>query len=588
MNNIITYILAFLLSLTPLSLIILLYLNRLFSKNDPKLGQTTVICTNIIGTLTKEKRIVRSIIYDKHKITCPDEGETVIIENGEEAVHEIEVEKPLLKKEEVINLIATAIAFCHYDYAKIKTIEEIFRSFLNSCEISKSSIQSQYEKIQEIATPKLQKKLSTVVIKHKETKEIFAFSKGNAEAIIKRCTRMYFDNRKIEITQKERRHLRKKIEKMAKNGQKIIAFAYKPLPLKLLNNYTENFVENEMIFLGLIGLTHPLNKKIIENINLIKNAGIKTIILTSQQERKAVAIGKILQIINPQYFEVLTGPYLKQLGKTKLQKMLQNKEKDYIFCELTEEDKTLILEALHKNGEKIALAKGKNSIQNIIQGIKKGRIFNKNYRKFAFHALSCKIAETLLFIIALFAKAPLPLSISMIIILDITVNLLLQFGLKLDQPQKNLMSKEYHPINIKLNQRKNIVPLLFQGILSALAASAVYFFSLIRDGFIPGETLNPQAYMKAMAITFAFLAINQIFNAFSHKNRFKNIYLILSTIISLLAIYFLSHISFLPELNKIREISEEDVLMILFLAAVVYIIRKIRHCILRHNRHTIC
>lgn len=583
MNPIFTYIIAFLLSLTPLSLIILLYLNRVFSQNDPKLGQTTVICTNIIGTLTKENRIVRSIIYDKYKITCPDEGETVTIATGEENAHEMEVEKPLLKKEEVINLMATAISFCHYEYAKIKAIEEILGHFLNSCDISKSSIQSQYEKIQEIAIHS-QKKLSTVVIKSRQTKEIFAFSKGNAEAILKRCTRMYFEDKKTEITQKERRHLRKKIEKLAKNGQKIIAFAYKPLPLKLLDNYTETFVETEMVFLGLIGLTHPLNKKVTENINLIKNAGIKTMILTSEQERKAVAIGKILQIINPQYFEVISGPYLEQLGEAKIQKMLQNKEKDYIFCELTEDDKTLVLEALRKNGEKIALAKGKNSIQNIIQGIKKGRIFNKNYRKFAFHAITCKIAETILFIVALVAKAPLPLSISMLIILDITVNLLLQFSLKSEQPQKSVMGKEYHPVNIKLNRRRNVIPLLFQGLLVGLAATVVYFFSLITDGFIPGEFINDQAHFKAMGLAFAFFAINQIISAFSFKKRFKNIYLILNTVISLLLIYLLSHFSTLPEMSKLREISSEELLMVLFVALVVLTIKKIRRYFIRHNK----
>ncbi|MBI4235681.1 cation-transporting P-type ATPase [Candidatus Peregrinibacteria bacterium] len=582
MHPIITYTIAFLLSLTPLSLIILLYLNRIFSHNDPKLGQTTVICTNIIGTLTKENRIVRSIIYDKYKITCPDEGETVTISNNEEAEHEITVERNLLKKEEVLNLIATAVSFCHYDYAKITAIEEILGHFLNSCGISKTNIRANYDEIQEISTHP-QKKISTVVIRNKQTKEIFAFSKGNPEAILKRVTRMYFENKKIEITQKERRHLRKKIEKLTKNGQKIIAFAYKPLPLKLLENYTETFVENEMVFLGFIGLTHPLNKKVTENINLIKQSGIKTMILTSQQERKAVAIGKILQIINPQYFEVISGPYLEQLGETKIQKMLQNREKDYIFCELREEDKILVLEALRKNGEKIALAKGKNSIQNIIQGIKKGRIFNKNYRKFVFHALTCKIAETFLFIGALILKAPLPLSIAAIIILDIAVNLLLQLGLKSEQPQKNVMSKEYHPVNIKLSRRKNIIPLLFQGLLMGFSTIGVYFFSLIRDGFIPGETINNQAHLKAMALSFAFLSLNQIISAFSFKRRFKNIYLILSTIIALLLIYLLSRISAFPEIIKLHEISSEDYLMLLFLCVIILIIKKARRYIIKYK-----
>ena len=586
MTNLLDYIIITALAATPISLLLMNYLNKLLSPHDPRLGSTTTIVTNLIGTLTQEHLIVRSIVFDKFKITCPDEGDMLILYNHEEE-HEIRIDKHTLQNEETVSLMAQTMALCHYNYDKIKTVEEVITNFFKSTGFKPKAIQDQFQQLETIPSAP-DKKISTIVSRNTETKEIFSFSKGNAYDLLKKCSRVIHNNQKIELTQRELRQIRKRIDKLNKNGQKVIAFAYKPLPLKRLAHYSESFAENDMVFLGMIGLTHPLNKKVEENTELINNAGIKTYILTHEKERKAVAIGKILRIVNPQYFEAISGPYLDQLPDQKLSKMLQNRDKDFVFTDLQPEQKTRIMEILRKNGENVSIAKGKNAINHIVHGIKKGRIINKNYRKFATHIISCKIAELLLITAAFITGAPVPFTIASIIILDLTINLFLELTLQADQTAVKVMSKKYHPSNTTFFRRRNFIPGLYKGMVIGTIISIIYFFSLFRDGFTLGRTINDQAHYKAITLAFALLALIQILSTFYLRTKkrsllqtrpWRNTYLIPVSILSLLILYILYHF----QLLNFTEIRGFDWQIIAFLLIVFVIFEEMRRYLIRNT-----
>ncbi len=533
--------------------------------------------------------------YDKYKGKIEDNSRFIKIKDTEDLNQDNQmlVEKKELRKDNVFRLIATITFLCKFK--KIKSIEDTIKKLIMECGFSKHKAEDDYETIQELPITK-EKKLTTVITLKKETKEIFAFTKGNPLTLLKKCTKTTINGKKTELDNQARRKIRKRVKQLNKNGQKVIAFAYKPLPLKRLDRYTESFAETDMTFLGVMGVTNPLKAGLEESIDLIKKAGIKTYILSSVKERKAAAIGRIQKLINPQYFESISGDYFRQLSDQKISKMLENKEKDYIFAELKEKDKERIINLLRKQGQTVAVIdrNRKNNLNNIVQGIKKGRITTRNNWKYSHHAIACKTAEFILILTALILKAPTPLSIALILGIDLAINTILELSLRVSRVEEDVMSRKYHPEKIRILNKKLLPGLIINSISIGIILSIIYILSLIRYGWNIGEDLeySSSAFAKAATITIILLITIQIINAFSLRTRKKSIFqlsllsnpfLILTSIISLLVIHTATTFSIFKDYLHLESLSGLEWQIIFFCTLIFLVIDEFRKTFLRNT-----
>lgn len=553
-------ILALIFASLPLSVIALAKVSNIFAPYNKKLGNITAVLTNILGVLTRTDLKIRTIYFDKYKLS-PAENEDFAKMEDLETREETLVKRLELKENPVIQQIAIAINFCHFEY--LHNMETLISHYFFMAGLNKERFRSEYDLVQRIKNHP-EKKISTAILQSITTKEIFAFSKGNAWKILEKCTRVYENGKKMEMTQNDRRRLRKRIETLYKNGQKVIAFASKALPIKRLANYEENFVERELTFLGIIGLTEPLNKDIIPAIEEVQKLGIKTYILTETKDKKAVAIGKEMGLINSAYFESIPGSYLKQLQDAKITKMLENKEKDFIFTELDKDDKERLARIFAEAGEKTAIIEDTNTelLKEIPLQIQKGKSLNKNYSRFLKHALSCKMAEFIAIIIAVILNTQSPVSFSAIILLDLTINLILELSILSEK------SEEQEQKTFKTIIKSSVI----QGILTGLIISGVYVINLMRDGwtFFEEVSTSSPSHIRASTVAFVLLAIIQIISAFNFENPKKKLYLILSGIVSFMLLYIVVFFKPFSDFFNFTEIMELDISIILF-AITIYI-----------------
>ncbi|PIR55284.1 hypothetical protein COU74_01635 [Candidatus Peregrinibacteria bacterium CG10_big_fil_rev_8_21_14_0_10_36_19] len=566
-------IVAFILAATPLNLFIIKKINKFIFKNHPKIGQTTTICTNITGNLTEKYLIVRSVLFDRFKLTAEDHSDLIKIED-QQAKTEILIEKIALQKDDFIQLMAICSNVCHFK--KIQDLEYVMLKFFQKCGFNGHKINKEYEQIANIPSSE-DKKISTTVVIKNDTKEIFSFSKGHPEKILEKCSRILLNNTKIDLDANIRRKIKKEIERLENNGQKIIGFSYKGLPLKRFDNYTESFAENEMTFIGMLGLTNAIKKDILTSTEKATNAGIKTYVISDVKEKKAIALAQILKLVNPQYFESITGSYLEDISDHKLDKMLGNKEKDFVFSQLSEPQKMRIMNILRKHGETVAISDVHNQYKDIVESIEKGRLSNKNYIKYTRHTLSLKFAEIAIFLFAVLIKAPLPLTITSLLLIEIFVNLGLGLSLKQDKTEIDVMNKNFNPSINKIFTKKNLRPMFIDTLVISIFAGALYVFNLVRFGWVQNETLlqTDNAYLKATTITFSFLVIYQIIKSF-YLTSHKNSYLLLTSIITALCAYTMINFEFLS--NKIGFTSLEtiDYQILGFYALIVIIIEHLR------------
>lgn len=119
MQSILLKIGLVILSATPLSLILINRFSRIFSKYNPRLGETTAICTNVTGTLTDRDLAVRTFFYDKYKGKIKDKSRFIKITDTTKDKEPMLVEKEELLKDDMFRFIATTVFLCHFQKNKI-------------------------------------------------------------------------------------------------------------------------------------------------------------------------------------------------------------------------------------------------------------------------------------------------------------------------------------------------------------------------------------------------------------------------------------------------------------------------------------
>lgn len=578
-------ILALLGSVAPISLAASLTIPKFYLKLNGRLSKTTSICTPITGVLTKEPVEVKTIFFDKFKaraaLNISDSHQFTLLDTQSKI--EIEVKRTELQKENAMNLMAITTCFCHYE--KMKNIEEISENLFKSCAIDLKKIREEHQVITKINSDP-EKKISTTVVVNNKTKEIFAFSKGNPYKILKKCTRELIDGKKEPIDHQRRHKLKKRIEKLNKKGQKVISFAYKAMPIKRLENYSDQLCETEMVLVGSIGLVENINSELIPYIEEIKKNKIKIFVISGVKEKKAVAIATEMKIINPNHFEAIDGEALDNIDQQRFEKMLLNRDKDYVFCDMKPNHRNRIIETLDKIGEIATFASKKHghSIKELLEHIDRSRKNRKNRGKLISHALNSKLAEIGLLLAAFILQAPFPLSISLIIILDIFINTILELAVNGDKNSDSHIINQERIFNPKL---------LINATFSALTIGTVYFWSLLRYGWIPGEIIKTDsaAYTKSSTMVFLLLAIIQIIFAFEIRNKEKSIFrnktlsnlnLLLTTVVCALILKTITSYEAVEKLLNLSDLNGNEIAVIIFSSSIFLLIVELYKAILRH------
>jgi magnesium-transporting ATPase (P-type) len=139
------------------------------------------------------------------------------------------------------------------------------------------------------------------------------------------------------------------IEALASGGQRVLAFAKKPMPAGAQNlNFDD--VEHGLTLLGLVGLFDPPREEAIAAVEECKGAGIEVKMITGDHAATASAIGKQLGL--EQYDRVTTGEQLENLDDNELIEVARSTT---IFGRASPEHKLRIVQALQSIGAVVAM-----------------------------------------------------------------------------------------------------------------------------------------------------------------------------------------------------------------------------------------
>ena len=205
-----------------------------------------------------------------------------------------------------------------------------------------------YDRIGEVPFDSGRKMMSTV---HRtENGTLVQFTKGAPDEILKRCTTMLRGGEVVEMTDDLREGILAANKAMADRALRVLAAANKMLTAEPAV-YEPEAVEQELCFIGLVGMIDPVRPEVKPAIDQCRSAGIRPIMITGDHKDTAVAIAKELGIITDAS-AAITGADLDKISDEEFESAVENYS---VYARVQPEHKTRIVNAWRKKGKVTAM-----------------------------------------------------------------------------------------------------------------------------------------------------------------------------------------------------------------------------------------
>ena len=421
------------------------------------LGSSSVICSDKTGTLTQNKMTVVNLSningeiqnqYDKNFLLelgsmCTDV--TLGIRN---------------QTNEKYNLGEIYIADGE------PTEKAIVQKALDS-NINKEKLYREYERITDIPFSSERKLMTTI---HKTEDGYKIITKGAPDVLINKCNRYYFNGTELNLDNNNKNKIKIINEEMAQKALRVLAVGYKDI--KELPEQLDVNIENNLTFVGLIGMIDPPREGVKESIKICKNAGIKTVMITGDHIITAKAIARELGILYGKDLAI-TGKELDNISDKELEKNIMRYS---VFARVSPEHKVRIVNAYRKAGNVVAMtgygvndapalknadigiAMGQNGTDvaknasdmiltddnfvTIVSAVKEGRNIYDNIKKAIHFLIATNVGEIVTIFFGLLLGLESPLLAIQLLWINLVTDSIPAIALGLERPEIDIMDKK--------------------------------------------------------------------------------------------------------------------------------------------------
>lgn len=466
------------------------------------LGCSNVICSDKTGTLTQNKMTVVKTISDDEELLlklgcmCTD----CDIKDEKEAIGE-----------------PTEVAIVNN--ALIKGI-------------NKKELYNKMKRISEIPFDSNRKLMTTV---HKLESGYRSITKGAPDVMINKCDRIYRNGKIERLSEEEKRKIQNQNTQLADDALRVIAVGYRDL--EFMRKDVTNLEEN-LIFVGLIGMIDPPREGVKEAVRTCKKAGIKTVMITGDHIATAKAIAKELGILEMGDMAI-TGAELDNISDNELTRNISSYS---VFARVTPEHKVRIVKAWQKTGAVVAMtgdgvndspalknadigiAMGKggtdvaknasdmvlmdDNFVTIVQAIRQGRNIFDNIKKAIHFLIATNIGEITTIFMGLLLGLQSPLLAIQLLWINLVTDSLPAIALGLEKEEKGIMERKPR------NSKKSIFA---DGLWSKIITEGIMLGVLDLFIFSVGNHL----YGIDVARTMAFVALGllELVHSFNIKSE---------------------------------------------------------------------
>jgi len=558
------------------------------------LGSATIICSDKTGTLTQNEMTVTNIAVDGEFLDITGTGYSLegdFLLNGE--VVDLAGDFPGIRTALWIGALNNdAILETDYDDKGKKTIRMVGDPTEGALLVAAAKggalpapLSQAYPRIQEIPFDSERKRMVTVhAINQPDAGDVSPFldqkqqawyvvaQKGAPDIVLERCTHYQSrDDVAVPLNDEQRRRILAANDRMTSQALRVLGVAYRVV--KDLD-YSQNGdlsveIEEEMIFVGLLGMIDPARPEVLPALQIAREAGIRTAMITGDYPNTAKAIAQEIGLLQKGH-RVITGKELDELSDDELKEAVVDTD---VFARVSPEHKVRIVDAFKSNNEVVAMTgDGVNdapsikradigiamgitgtdvaketadmvltddNYASIVSAVEQGRVIYSNIRKFVYFLLSCNIAEIAIIFLATMLGWKSPLSAIQLLWLNLITDGAPALALGLEKGDPDLMEQP---------PRDPQEPILNRFMLIGISIQTVAITAVTLGSYWIGLRYFPEMAPTMAFVTLSFSELVRAFTARSErvpilkigmfKNKVMN-WAILSSLVLLMAVVYI-------------------------------------------------
>jgi P-type Ca2+ transporter type 2C len=498
------------------------------------LGSTTVICSDKTGTLTRNEMTVRS---------CFVSGETFDVSGaGYHPEGEFTRQGAAVAVSGDLARLLTSAALACDAYLTFDETEGRWSVNGEPTEVAlvvaaakagleKKSLNARYPRLDEIPFTSESKRMTTL---HADGNDVVAYAKGAPEVIMQACTYLFIRGEEVQFTAAYREEVLAASRRMAAEALRVLAVSSK-------SGVKKEDAEQQMTFLGLIGMIDPPRPEARAAIKTCREAGIKPVMITGDHPITAQAVARELGLL---IGRAVTGAELDAMDDARFAREVESIE---VYARVAPAHKLRVVTALQQKGHVVAMTgDGVNdapalkkadigiamgitgtavskeaaamtltddNFASIVAAVEEGRGIFDNIKKYLMYLLSSNVGEIGLMAGALLLGLPLPLGAVQILYVNLATDGLPALALAVDPPDADLMRRPPRDASRGIFTRAVVTLILAGGVWSTLANLALFVYA----------GASGRSAAEAMTMTFVSLVLIEFFKAYNFRSDRRSV-----------------------------------------------------------------
>ncbi len=573
------------------------------------LGCTTVICSDKTGTLTQDQMTVQRVytngqVFEVSGVGYEPKGSILLNGQVYDALKDAHL-ATLLRIGGLCN-DARMVEVDNLWSIKGDPTEGALVVLAAKAGLDLATESNRYTRISEIPFSSETKMMATV---HQTARGQVAYAKGAPEVILGRSLYIYQGYREQELTDKERDEIVARAQAMAGDGLRVLGLAYK------LNSRPDEPVDQNMVFVGLVGMIDPPRPEVKEAIKVCEEAGIESIMITGDHKLTAMAVARELGLLKQG--RALSGTELDNLSDEEFEEMVEQIE---VYARVSPAHKLRVVGALAKKGHVVAMTgDGVNdapalkkadigiamgitgtdvskeaadmvltddNFASIVAAVEEGRGIYDNIKKYLMYLLSANLGEILLMAGAILfggllnTGGALPLIAIQILWVNLATDGLPAIALSVDPAAPDIMKRKPRARTETVFTRPVLVLMVLGGVWIAAVCLGIFSWAL---GIGKSE-------VETHCLVFITLCMMEFFAAFVFRSDrlsifqvgfLKNKWLILAVLVSFGMTLPLLYIPFLQEVFHTYALPWSDWVIIILSSVTILVVLEIGKLIIR-------
>lgn len=468
------------------------------------LGSATVICSDKTGTLTQNKMTVTRVV----SLVPSGEADKRILQYASLCTN---------TKGEGAELIGNPTENAIVDAAARHGL-------------LKNATEKRYPRINELPFDSARKLMTTV---HKTPEgDYLIITKGAPDVLLPLCSSVDCGEA-VTITSAHKSSVLEQNSLMAGDALRVLAVAFR----RSAAMPQGKGIEQNLTFLGLIGMMDPPRPEVKKAVATCKRAGIKPVMITGDHVATASAIARDLGILGGKS-KVITGAELDSMSDNELRRGIFAYS---VFARVSPEHKSRIVKAYQANGEIVAMtgdgvndapalrcsdigcamglsgtdvARGASDMiladdnfGTIVEAIREGRGIYQNIRKTIHFLLSSNIGEILIILVSFLMGRASPLIPIQLLWINLVTDSLPALALGAEPVSPGIMESPPIKPRSSMFAGNRGIDIIVQGFMIGALALVAYDLGWRSEGHLTGQTF-----------AFAVLGLSQLVHAFNIRS----------------------------------------------------------------------